>query len=158
VRRRVWRKEGGGIATVTPACALVREAISAALDGEEPPVEAGSVERHLAHCQTCRDFGTRVVALSELVGDLTRSAAPPPEALGRVSAACRRGGSDADATGLAARLGAPLPGRALPWPALAMGVGIVLPSVTLAALAHFHGASAHVHTPCSVLLHQALRQ
>jgi RNA polymerase sigma-70 factor (ECF subfamily) len=158
VRRGVCRGEQGGIAKVAPVCPLIREAISAALDGERSPVEALDVERHLAHCTTCRRFGRGAASLLEATRGAAPLPAPSPDALARVSGACRRNGKDAAAARLAGRLCALLRGRAVPWPALAMGVSVALPSVSLAALAHFHGAYAAVHSPCAVLLHRALKQ
>ncbi|HEX6312995.1 MAG TPA: zf-HC2 domain-containing protein [Acidimicrobiia bacterium] len=38
------------------SCDEIREAISSALDGEEPGVPAGAVEAHLADCRACRAF------------------------------------------------------------------------------------------------------
>ncbi|SFS71250.1 Predicted anti-sigma-YlaC factor YlaD, contains Zn-finger domain [Saccharopolyspora flava] len=43
---------------------MCREALSARLDGEESPVAAVEVERHLAGCEQCRDWESRAVALS----------------------------------------------------------------------------------------------
>lgn len=37
-------------------CELAREAVSANLDGERPPVEYADVERHLATCAVCRTW------------------------------------------------------------------------------------------------------
>ncbi|MDI2027190.1 zf-HC2 domain-containing protein [Saccharopolyspora sp. TS4A08] len=45
-------------------CSVCREALSARLDGEEPPVAAAEVERHLAGCEGCRDWESRAAALS----------------------------------------------------------------------------------------------
>ncbi|WP_158628605.1 zf-HC2 domain-containing protein [Saccharopolyspora rhizosphaerae] len=45
-------------------CSVCREALSARLDGEDPPVAAAGVERHLAACDECRAWQARAVALS----------------------------------------------------------------------------------------------
>jgi predicted anti-sigma-YlaC factor YlaD len=72
----------------TPTCASVREAVSAALDGEDHSLPAAAVHHHLAACGGCRGFEAALsgvnrrltVAGAEAVPDLTadilRSLAP----------------------------------------------------------------------------------
>lgn len=44
-------------------CELYREAISARMDGEEPPVDAADLDAHVAGCAACRAFVARSAAL-----------------------------------------------------------------------------------------------
>jgi len=54
-------------------CAHVREAVSALLDGEESPFDAGVIESHLASCAECRTFAAQAHSLHR---SLRMSAAP----------------------------------------------------------------------------------
>lgn len=47
-------------------CDIAREALSARLDGEEPGVDSGDVDRHLAGCAGCEAWYQRVAALDRL--------------------------------------------------------------------------------------------
>ena len=69
-RRR--RREGAPAAT----CALVREAISAALDREEPPLPEESVAGHLASCAACRSYAEGVATLERQLDGIAERPRP----------------------------------------------------------------------------------
>lgn len=48
-------------------CETVREAVSALLDGEEAPLSAGVVERHLEGCAGCRRWQAEAVRLTRTI-------------------------------------------------------------------------------------------
>lgn len=58
-------------------CAAVREALSARLDGEVGPVDAGAVEQHLGGCPACTRWLHEVEALHRAVR--VRPAEPVPD-------------------------------------------------------------------------------
>lgn len=55
-----------------PACALVREALSALRDREAPPIPAELAEEHLVRCEGCRAFVARLDVLDALVAPAVR--------------------------------------------------------------------------------------
>jgi predicted anti-sigma-YlaC factor YlaD len=85
-------------------CDDCREAISAALDGEEQPGAEAAVAAHLEGCAECRWFGERAARITRLTR--TRAAEPAPDLVATVVAAAppsrRRVGADAVRVGLGA--------------------------------------------------------
>lgn len=53
--------------TTSPACAPVREALSARLDDEDAVLPADEVDHHLAACTACRRFATALPAVNRRV-------------------------------------------------------------------------------------------
>jgi predicted anti-sigma-YlaC factor YlaD len=72
-------------------CEDCRDAISARLDGEDPGVEAGAVERHLDGCAACRAFSDRAAHVTRLAR--IRSAEDVPDVLPGLLAALDAGES-----------------------------------------------------------------
>jgi predicted anti-sigma-YlaC factor YlaD len=62
-----------------PACELVRQAISAGLDGEAAGVSGAKVTSHLDRCPACRAFATGANSLARMVG--LEPSRPVPAAL-----------------------------------------------------------------------------
>jgi hypothetical protein len=58
------------------SCQLIRQAISAEIDGEKPGIRARLTVSHLTHCQQCRQFQQLAPTLGGLVG-VTRSRPVP---------------------------------------------------------------------------------
>jgi len=74
-----------------PPCDVVREAVSAELDGEDAGLAPAEVQAHLATCAGCRSFAGGVAALSRSVR--VRPAEPVPDLTASILAgAPRRGG------------------------------------------------------------------
>ncbi len=105
-------------------CSDVREAISAALDGEATTVDAAAVDRHLVTCAGCRAFAGGAEALSRALR--VRSAEPVPNLVAPILAAA-------------------VP-RRRQWPRyVLLWTGLVQLALALPALAgDGRGASAHV--------------
>ena len=141
-----------GIGTVAPACALVQEAISANLDSETTPLTETEIARHLALCPACRAFAADASALAAHVAAPEAPSSPAGQLLATVATA-RRSARTAALAAVIVRMRARLtsPG-VVPWTFAAMAVGVVLPSVSLATLAHVQAAHPHLHDPCANLL------
>jgi hypothetical protein len=73
------------------SCEEAREAISARLDGEQPPFSAASLDAHIVLCQPCREFEGAALAIGrrlrlrarrpvpdDLVETLVSLMSPPP--------------------------------------------------------------------------------
>ena len=69
-------------------CDDCREAISAQLDGEEPPGEAAAVAAHLEGCPSCRAYAERAARVTRLTR--TRPVEPGPDLVAAVVAAAPR--------------------------------------------------------------------
>lgn len=65
-------------------CSELRESISARIDGEQPAVPAGILDRHLAGCPDCRAWQERATALRRLT--LVREAPQVPDLTARILA------------------------------------------------------------------------
>jgi hypothetical protein len=155
----------GDLADIVLVCALVREAVSAWLDGEEAPAGEAEVQAHLGRCADCRRFQQAISSISSLC-DQTVAQAPcspparPPKEVLAVLAAAARG---APAAAVVERLARPLrrwSGRPSartkvkgPWAVPAMVAGIALPCVSFATFSHFQTAAhAHRRPACETLL------
>ena len=137
---------------MAPACALVLKAMSATLDDEATPLTKAEIDRHLTLCSGCRAFGAGASALAAHVAAPEAPSAPTRQILATVATARRgtRAGPLAEAiVRLRNRLTSP---GVVPWTFAAMAVGVVLPSVSLATLAHVQAAHPHLHEPCANLL------
>ena len=64
---------------VAVSCEEAKEAISARLDGEPPPLTRPALGYHLATCQACRDFEVEAVAIGRR--GLLRAPRPVPDGL-----------------------------------------------------------------------------
>ena len=126
--------------------------MSATLDDEATPLTETEIARHLALCPACRAFGARAPALAAHVVAPEAPSAPTGQVLAAVAMA-RRGARAAALAAVIVRMRARLtsPG-VVPWTFAAMAVGVVLPSVSLATLAHVQAAHPHLHDPCANLL------
>jgi predicted anti-sigma-YlaC factor YlaD len=51
----------------TKLCSVVRDAVSAAADGEDPGIASATVDRHLQRCSSCRVFASGMPDLSGTV-------------------------------------------------------------------------------------------
>jgi predicted anti-sigma-YlaC factor YlaD len=77
-------------------CRHVREAVSAVLDGEDSPLDAGVIESHLASCTDCRAYAVQARTLHR---SLRMSAAPAvpdltPSILAAIDASHRSAAAD----------------------------------------------------------------
>lgn len=136
-------------------CGLVREAISAQLDGERGPA-AGALDEHLASCRACSQFAAsveglcrrlRVHAVAE-VPDLSASilarATVPAASLGPVERAERRLASLVRARWRPATR----------WAAALLPLAAAVPVLAFGFAGHLHVQPAHRPTPCTEeLLH-----
>ncbi len=135
-------------------CALAREAISALADGEEPPIAEAVADSHLARCEACRRFQSRIrsltretsVAVLPPIADRTSEIVALLTTLDHAQTACaakgrprgdRRSGSW---------------GRATQWVASVVPLGVAVPSLALGLFSHTHVVASHVLTPCTMLL------
>lgn len=66
-------------------CADCREAVSAALDGEDHPVERTSIDTHIGRCASCREFVDRAALITRFAR--TGVARPGPDLVDAVLAA-----------------------------------------------------------------------
>lgn len=69
-------------------CELLREALSARLDGEDPGVEAAALDAHLAACPACTGWAAELSGLHRLVR--VRAAEPVPDLTGAIMASAPR--------------------------------------------------------------------
>jgi hypothetical protein len=137
------------------SCREAREAVSARLDGERPPVPETITAGHLERCSACREFDRACRGFQTDLVDLARRARvqairPAPVGLGRML----------DSLSLDAAVGRPRCGsrpsetamrRALRWAAAAAPAGLAVVGLPL-ALAHPHLPPSHVPTPCTSYL------
>lgn len=135
-------------AVVAATCSLVRETLSARLDGEDGALAAAPVKVHLGSCESCRRFGAEVEPLArrarleglDRVPDLTAAI---------VSRTVAAGGAR------------PWPGRLRPllgwatirWSAPVVALAAAVPAVGFGVLGHAVVVPAHTLSPCMELLH-----
>lgn len=74
------RAEGGSSVSAFPCCDLVREALSAQLDGDDALLPSRPVVTHLAHCEECRFFAARLPALDSIVATMADAVSTHPYA------------------------------------------------------------------------------
>jgi RNA polymerase sigma-70 factor (ECF subfamily) len=145
------------VASALLRCQLAREAISALVDGEDPPVSEMIISAHLAQCPRCRQFRTGVVSLRRQV--CVRVFAPTASSPGEILELL--GYSDAapvDSRGRARRWAQTHRFswvRATQWAAGVVPLGVALPALALGAFAHIHIVPSHVPSPCTMSLHHA---
>lgn len=142
----------GGVVNVVPTCALVQEAISAVLDDEALPLSGTEVGRHLARCPACRRFEAAAAALSAHVDAAGEPSRPTAKTVASVVAAARRRCRVGALTRLTVRWRVRLASPEALWVLATIALAVVLPSVSLGALAHSSAAYPLAHAPCSVLL------
>jgi predicted anti-sigma-YlaC factor YlaD len=138
---------------ITP-CALVREALSARADGEEPGLAGQVVDAHLAKCASCGLFSTRLVPLSR--GTRVRALLPAPDLSAQILAslgpAGRVGTVRAALDRARAGLRRPRWARAGEWLTALVPLAVALPLLAVGVFAGHHGAPSHVLTPCTAAL------
>lgn len=127
------------IAEVAPVCALVEEAISARVDGEESPLAAIEVERHLASCFACRQFEDVARRLSAETANAVVAAPPPDAVVAKVAAAVPVSATAAVISRLSSSRHRLLASAKAPWAVPAMAVGVALPALALSVLAQHTG-------------------
>lgn len=112
-------------------CGVVREAISALLDGELPPLREEEVEGHIATCPPCAAHRRHLRALARATR--LRSVTEVPSV----------------ALSVLETTAAPSWRRALSWCVALAAVGAALPALGLGAFSHVHLAPTHLLTPCT---------
>ncbi|MFT4082612.1 MAG: copper resistance protein CopC [Nocardioides sp.] len=65
-------------------CEQIREALSAAHDGESPPLDRRTMTRHLAECRECAAFAASLPGLSALLDTALEAAPPTPDLAAQV--------------------------------------------------------------------------
>jgi RNA polymerase sigma-70 factor, ECF subfamily len=150
---RRHRESGRSRRAKSLSCDVVRESISAALDGERPGIGAKESKAHLAQCQECQRFELGVTALTRQVS--LQASRPASDALEELLA-----------TELARNIG-PVPvasphswriSRSFRWRRSAQWIGALTPAVVvgvvlpLGALSSAHELPTHAPTPCTVHL------
>jgi anti-sigma factor RsiW len=152
--RRRLRVEGRNASPLI-RCHLAREAISALVDGEEPPVSEAITSAHLAQCRLCGEFQASVLSLTRQIR--VRALAPAPGNAGEIL----------ELLGYTNEAPAPRHGwvrpwaeryrfslvRASQWAAGIVPLGLALPALALGAFAHIHVVPSHVPSPCTMALH-----
>jgi anti-sigma factor RsiW len=142
------------------SCQLAREAISALVDSEDPPVSEAIASAHISQCHRCQEFRTSVVTLTREMRVRAFEVAPHDagEILERLDhrdkvAKPRHGG---------VRLWAERRrfswARATQWAAGVVPLGVAVPALALGVFAHIHVVPSHVLTPCTIGLHHVPRQ
>jgi predicted anti-sigma-YlaC factor YlaD len=146
--RRIRRQEAQPV-----SCEAVRQAVSAALDGEPPGVGARKGRAHLRRCEACRQFQAGLPALTgstRLVGSR-----PAPDDLKALLAAELSRTVGPPVTGGAERRWAPR----VRWGRPARWAGALVPTIALGVLVPFGafssatGTPTHAPTPCTANLH-----
>ena len=135
------------------SCAVVREVISATLDGEVPGgAELAGLGTHLRMCGGCRSFLAAVTTLDGPVG--LQAARPVPDSLGESLGRewVRTMGSSS--TRSPRRWWQPSGGwqRAVQWTGALAPAAIVTIGLPLGALSSPHDKPTHVPTPCTARL------
>lgn len=136
------------------ACEVTREAISARLDGEEPPVPDEVTSRHLATCRPCRDFESRAAAMRHQMRlsvlpelrDLTQEVLALLDCEDPVTTA------QLAPSALLGRRPRPSWLRVTQWAAGLMPLGVAVPALALGIFSHPHIVPSHVLTPCTMSL------
>jgi predicted anti-sigma-YlaC factor YlaD len=68
-------------------CTIIREAVSARLDGEDAGIPAADIDAHLAGCADCRNWAAATGALDKVVAQAPHHAIPlDPAVLARLTA------------------------------------------------------------------------
>lgn len=140
---------------VEPICSLVQEALSARLDGEEQPVDAGATARHLERCAACRSFDAAAARLPRIVDPGVGS--PGRHDVVRVLAtAARRRGTLPHAVERALQ---PFGSARSQWALPVMALAVALPPLSLGVLSHVGAAHPDAHVHCATFLaHLAARR
>lgn len=154
LKRRPSRR---GTQCTTPliSCQLAREAISALVDRETPPISEEIVTGHLAQCQACQAFRRSVVSLTREIR--VRAFDPVPNDAGEIlellgysgqalTPRCGRAHSRAERRRFSWA-------RASQWAAGIVPLGLAVPALALGVFAHIHIVPSHVLTPCTIGLH-----
>ncbi|HUZ20636.1 MAG TPA: zf-HC2 domain-containing protein [Acidimicrobiales bacterium] len=136
-------------------CELVREALSARLDGEEAPANDAEVDEHLGRCRSCRDFEARLAAITRRIR--LHALGPIPDLTAELVAPATRA-LVATVPGEAARAGRSRYRGSVRWALVArwaaaiVPLGLTLPPLALGAFTHVHVVPSHVPTPCTFTL------
>jgi predicted anti-sigma-YlaC factor YlaD len=134
-------------------CREAREAVSAHLDGERPPVSETRTAGHLARCSACREFDRACRGIQTDLVDLARRARvqatrPAPAGLGRMLYSL----SLDDMAGrprFEPRRSDTAVRRALRWAAASAPAGLAVLGLPLALAHPSHVPPSHVPTPCT---------
>jgi anti-sigma factor RsiW len=139
-----------------PACDVVRQAISAGLDGEAAGVSEAKVAGHLRRCPGCRTFATEATSLAGLIR-LEPSHRVPAALSGRLASEFAR---TADGTPPAVRRPfRPVIAwrRTIQWAGALAPAALVAVVVPLGALSSPHAVPSHTPTPCTTSLPRHVR-
>ena len=133
----------------TVSCELVREALSALIDGEWSPLAPGAAAAHVAGC----------------VGSLTRrlrvhayvpAPQPPAELLERLGCSASAAASVPPTWAKRGHGGRRRLVRATQWAAAVVPVCVAVPALALGAFAHVHVVGSLVPSPCIASIHHAI--
>jgi predicted anti-sigma-YlaC factor YlaD len=142
------------------SCLLAREAISALIDGEEPPLSEAITAAHIARCAGCEAFRTGVLSLAREMRVRAFDPAPdgPGDVLERLGCADRVREPTLDRTHFSAQKCRRSWARASGWAIGIAPVGFAVPALALGVFAHIHVVPSHVLTPCTLGLHHVSRR
>lgn len=142
------------------SCLLAREAISALVDGEEPPIAETIATSHIAQCAGCQAFRTSVVSLAREMR--VRAFDPAPhhvaDVLERLGCTDQVQEPRLDRTHFSPQRRRRSWARASQWAIGIAPVGFAVPALALGVFAHIHVAPSHVLTPCTLGLHHVFRR
>ncbi|MGO8860433.1 MAG: zf-HC2 domain-containing protein, partial [Acidimicrobiales bacterium] len=137
-------------------CREAREAVSARLDGERPPVSETDTAGHLARCSACREFDRACRGIRTDLVDLARRARvqatrPAPDGLTRMLY-CLSLDDTAGRPRFELRRSDIAVRRALRWVAATAPAGLAVLGLPLALAHPPHILPSHVPTPCTSYL------
>lgn len=134
--------EAGSSVLAFPCCDLVREALSAQLDGEDPLLPSRRVASHVARCEECRRFAARLPVLDPMVATMADAVSTHLDAARATRSKSRSAWRVCRLVRMAAAI-----------PLLAVG-----PSIALVSYGHVRATPAFDHLRCSAHLdREALR-
>jgi predicted anti-sigma-YlaC factor YlaD len=142
---------------VVITCGVAREAVSALIDGEAPPVSEAIAANHLARCRECREFRADAVSLTRQMRLQTFAGVPnsAPEALARLGCRDQTEAAPRPRGRARVRVSRVLWSRATQWAVGVVPLGIAIPALALGAFAHIHIIPTHTLSPCTMWLHHA---
>ena len=149
---KVRRRSGPRSAAGAISCEVVRQAISAELDGEASGMATKDTLAHTARCPECQRFRARALMLGGRLGlEVSR---PAPDALWEtLSPEWARTVRPAPRTSLRVRS---VSGRRTMWRRRVVGVSALTPAallvvaLPLGALSSPHEVPSHARTPCTI--------
>jgi predicted anti-sigma-YlaC factor YlaD len=139
-----------------PACELVRQAISAGLDGEAAGVSGAKVTVHLRRCPACREYATGASALARMVG--LEPSRPVPGALSqRLASELARPADGARPAGRRLFRRTFAWRRTVQWAGALTPAALVAVFVPLGVMSSPHAVPSHTPTPCTASLPRHVR-